>query len=175
MAIRRSCFLACAGIVGLLAGCVERRLLIKTDPPGAMVYVNDKRIGPSPATVPFIYYGTYRIKLEADGYQTQVINEKVSAPVYEYPPLDFVVENLNPFKISDNQEFLYRLVPMTRPNLDELRIRAEELRERGRELPPPTISTNSNNRPGAPPRPNGPPIEALPPPTPTLPRPDPTP
>ncbi|HQI29243.1 MAG TPA: PEGA domain-containing protein, partial [Sedimentisphaerales bacterium] len=43
----------------LLTGCVERRLTIYTEPPGAIVTLNDQEIGVSPVTVPFNWYGDY--------------------------------------------------------------------------------------------------------------------
>ena len=170
MANRISCWLACAAIAMLLSGCVERRFLVETTPPGAMVYVNNKQVGPSPVDVPFTYYGTYLISLELDGHQTQIVQQKVSAPFYEYPPLDFLAENIYPFKLSDVQRFHFDLVPLARPNLDELRLRAEELREQGRNLPPPTRPYEPNKRPPAAASPIDPrrgpttPMETLPPP-----------
>src|SRR3990172_12037515 len=47
----------------LLAGCVERRLTINTDPQGAKVVLNDQEIGTSPVTVPFHWYGDYWVRL----------------------------------------------------------------------------------------------------------------
>ena len=100
MAERRSCWLACAGVLALLSGCVERRFVIESSPPGATVLVNNRRVGVTPVDVPFTYYGTYLITLEMDGYQTRTIQQKVSPTWYSYPPVDFIVENLNPFKVS---------------------------------------------------------------------------
>jgi hypothetical protein len=147
-------------------------MYISTNPPGAVVYVNDKLIGPSPVDYRFIYYGSYRIKIEADGYQTLVVNQEITAPVYEYPPIDLIVENVNPFIISDRQPFHYDLAPMPRTNVDELRSQGEQLRERGHNLPPPSIPPDRLGRPtdalppGSPPRPAPAPTETLPPPEP---------
>ena len=147
-------------------------MYISTNPPGAMVYVNDKPIGPSPVDYRFIYYGTYRIKVEADGYQTRIFKQEVTAPIYEYPPIDLLVENVNPFIISDRQEFHFDLVQLPRTNVDELRTRGEELRERGHNLPPPSIPPDRLGRPTealppeSPPTPRTPQTETLPPPEP---------
>ena len=50
-------------LLGLLlcasqSGCVERRLTIRSNPPGALVYVDDYTIGVTPVSTSFIYYGT---------------------------------------------------------------------------------------------------------------------
>src|SRR3954470_21547928 len=94
------CFvvLALAG----LSGCVERRMVIISDPYGAIVYdEKNHSIGAAPVDHPFTYYGTYRFRLVKDSYETLVIEEKIRAPWYEWPGLDFISENLIPFTIRD--------------------------------------------------------------------------
>ncbi len=146
MANRHYGWLACAGVLAMLSGCVERRFIVNSEPTGAKVYVNGKPMGFTPVDVPFVYYGTYLITLEYPGYQTKFIEERISAPIYAFPPGDFIVESLYPGKISDVRQFDYTLEPMPRPNLDELRQQAEDLRARGRELPEPTIPVQQRQR-----------------------------
>ena len=56
-------------IVGLLlTGCVERELTITTKPQGALVVLNDEEIGTSPVTVPFNWYGDYRVRISKSGF-----------------------------------------------------------------------------------------------------------
>jgi hypothetical protein len=144
---RHCCRLICAGVLAFLSGCVEQRFVIDSTPPGAKVYVNNRPVGFTPVDVPFTYYGTYLITLELDGYQTRHIEQEVAAPWYAYPPIDFAVENLNPWKVADVRRLSYDLTGLTRPNPDELRLQAEELRQRGRNVPEPTIPSPPN-RPG---------------------------
>lgn len=101
MTIRSFHSLIAAGVLALLSGCVERRFVIETTPPGAKVYVNNRPIGSTPVDMPFTYSGKYLITLELDGYETRNIDEKVVAKWYYYPPIDFVAENIYPGKISD--------------------------------------------------------------------------
>jgi len=143
--MRRALTLALAGMVFTLAGCVERRFVIESTPPGAKVYVNNRAIGFTPCDMPFTYYGTYQFTLELDGHQTLVKEENIAAPWYQFPPIDFVAENINPFKVSDIQRLHYDMVPMPRSNLDELRTQAEELRIRGKALPAPTLPVEPTN------------------------------
>ncbi len=126
------------GFMSCCTGCVERRLLIDTNPPHAKVFLNNKPVGFAPVDVPFVYYGKYQITLEYPGYQTRIIQEDISAPLYEYPPVDFLSETLLPFRIRDKQEFYYIMDKNSDINLDQLKLNANELRERGRQLPPPT-------------------------------------
>ena len=54
---------------GLSSGCVTRRMMITSDPPGAQVYVDGQPIGATPVERPFVYYGKYRYRLVKDCYQ----------------------------------------------------------------------------------------------------------
>jgi hypothetical protein len=84
-----------------LSGCVDRRFVFETAPPGAIVYVNDRYIGPAPVDLPFAYYGTYRFVFDADGYERLTVDEKITSPWWAYFPLDFITENLIPVTIRD--------------------------------------------------------------------------
>jgi hypothetical protein len=123
--------------VASLAGCVERRYTIRTDPPGALVYVNGEELGPAPVSRSFTYYGAREITLVADGYETQRIIQPLPAPWYDNNLTDFLTENLLPFTIRDEREFVYRMAPATNPATGELLNRAEGLRSQGRQPPPP--------------------------------------
>ncbi len=49
----------CVSVVNLFAaGCVQRTITITSDPPGALVWLNDREIGRTPLDVNFVYYGT---------------------------------------------------------------------------------------------------------------------
>jgi hypothetical protein len=45
---------AAVGLLTLLAvaGCVQRRMTIRSNPPGALVYVDDYQIGTTPVSTP---------------------------------------------------------------------------------------------------------------------------
>ncbi len=49
------------------AGCVERTITITSDPPYALVWLNDEEIGRTPVTVPFTFYGKYDVRLIHEG------------------------------------------------------------------------------------------------------------
>ncbi len=125
-------------LILMATGCVERRLIVETTPPGARVFVNDVDYGISPAYVPFTYYGTYNFRIMADGYQTQTFKKRIKAPWYAYPPLDFFVETFWPFQISDIRPVACDLMPAPPPDLARLKAEGAELRAQGKNLPPPT-------------------------------------
>jgi hypothetical protein len=113
-------------------GCVQRRMVIRSNPPGAMVYVDDYEIGTTPIAHDFTYYGTRKIRLVKDGYETLTVMQSIPAPWYQIPPLDFVSENLVPGELRDRRTLLYTLRPQMIVPPEELRGRAEELRGRSR-------------------------------------------
>jgi hypothetical protein len=100
--------LACA--MGAMTGCLERRMTITSDPPGATVTVNDVEVGRTPVTASFVYFGTYQVELEREGYEPVRAKAKASTPVYEYPPIDLVVSAF-PANITSNVKFHYVLEP----------------------------------------------------------------
>ena len=58
-------------------GCVRRRLTVRTQPPGAQVFVDDQEIGTTPCSSSFVYYGTRKITLIKDGYRTETLYQKI--------------------------------------------------------------------------------------------------
>lgn len=109
-------------------GCVQRRFLIRSNPPGAVVYVDKYEIGRTPVSHDFTYYGTREIRLVKDGYQTLTVQQPIPAPWYQVPPLDFVAENLIPGEIRDVRVLDYQLQPDVVVPKAQLMERAEGLR-----------------------------------------------
>lgn len=105
--------IACAG-----SGCVQRRMTIRSDPPGALVEVNGERLGLTPVSTDFTYYGTREITLSAPGYETLTVAQPVPPPWYQVPPFEFFADNLLPFRVTNRHDFVYRMRPKD-PRLDE--------------------------------------------------------
>ena len=110
-------------------GCVRRRLNVRTNPPGALVYVDNQQIGTTPCSVDFTYYGTREIRLVKPGYETLTVNQPIPMPWYQIPPLDFVSENLVPAKIRDNRTVTFNLAPQLIVPTEQLLDRANQLRQ----------------------------------------------
>ena len=104
----------------LLAGCVERRLTINTEPQGAMVVLNDQEIGVSPVTVSFNWYGDYWVRLSKDGYEAMDTHRMLRAPLHDYLPFDFIAEVLYPGRIVDAYEWTFDLAPKQYPTREQL-------------------------------------------------------
>ena len=95
----------------LVSGCVERRIKIVSDPPGAKVLLDGVEKGQTPIEIPFTFYGTREIIIYRDGYQVFSRLETISPPVYQVFPVDFFSELLLPFYLTDEHLFHYILKP----------------------------------------------------------------
>ncbi|MCH2115500.1 MAG: PEGA domain-containing protein [Pirellulales bacterium] len=110
-------------------GCVRRRLMVRSNPPGAMVYVDNQPIGTTPCATNFVYYGTREVRLVKAGYETLTVNQPIPAPWYQIPPLDFISENLVPRKIKDYRTISFNMQPQVIVPAAQLLARAEQLRQ----------------------------------------------
>ena len=127
---RFASFLLVAVSVGLMffAGCVRRTITITTEPPNAMVFLNDQEIGRSTVTTDFLWYGDYDVVIRKDGYETLKTNWEIVPPWYQIVPLDFLAEVLWPGKLHDVRERHFVLQPKEVPTQEELLDRAVETR-----------------------------------------------
>ena len=116
-------------------GCVQRRMTIRSDPPGALVYVDDYQIGTTPVSHDFVYYGTRKIRLVKDGYETLTVRQPFPIPWYEIFPLDFVSENLWPGEIRDERIVDLAMMPAAAIPPEEVVARAEQSRLSAGSLP----------------------------------------
>ena len=121
-------FVAIGLVMILLAGCVERKLTINTEPQGAMVILNDQEIGTSPVTVPFNWYGDYGVRIIKDGYETLNTHRNLKAPLHDRPPFDFVAQILYPGPIINAYEWTFELAPKEYPAREQLIENGQSLR-----------------------------------------------
>lgn len=123
-----------AGVLGVMAltGCVERRISITSEPPGALVRLNDVDVGRTPLETNFKYHGTYDVQLELEGYETQMTARDADAPWWEYPPFDLAAEML-PLRLDNTIRWHFEMEPVPESVL-EPEVFEGELLERAREL-----------------------------------------
>ena len=118
----------------LTGGCVERRFVVTSDPPGALVYHNGIYLGATPVDGYLTYYGKQQFRLMKEGYETLDIVQAYMPPWYEIPGVDFFSENVWPFKLYDHRTFHYQLRPLQQVRQDEVLDRARALRGRGQAI-----------------------------------------
>lgn len=138
--MRRVVVLAAAVFIALPAiGCVQRRMTIRSNPPGALVYVDDYQIGTTPVSHDFVYYGTRKIRLVKDGYETLTVRQPFPVPWYEIFPLDFVTENLIPWEVRDERVVDLAMQPQASAPPDLVVARAEQVRLAAGSQPAPLV------------------------------------
>jgi hypothetical protein len=116
-------------------GCVQRRMTIRSNPPGALVYVDDYQVGTTPVSTDFVYYGTRKIRLVKDGFETLTVRQPFPLPWYQVFPLDFVTENIWPWEIRDERVVDLAMMPAAATPPEEVVGRAEVARLTAGSLP----------------------------------------
>jgi PEGA domain-containing protein len=132
----------------LCGGCVQRTLTVRSDPPGALVYLNDEEVGRTPVTRNFLWYGTYEVEIRKEGYQTIKTEAKVWAPWWQWVPIDLVAEL---FPLTDRHQLSYTLHPPTDRQVDPqaLIARGEALRGQLQSSQRPTTQPTTKPTPAA--------------------------
>lgn len=125
------CLFAAAALAALSAGgCMDRRIIITSEPSGALVHLNDAEVGRTPVQTRFLWYGTYDVRLSLDGYEPVTAGREAGMPIYEIPPLDLPASAL-PIRTNIRWHFdLEPSPPATVETRDEVIRRARELRLR---------------------------------------------
>jgi len=113
----------------LLAGCVERKLTINTEPQGALVILNDEEIGTSPVTVSFEWYGDYWVRISKEGYESLNTHRPLKGPWYDGFPFDFFAQIISSDRIVDSYEWTFELEPKKQISQEELIQKAEDLKK----------------------------------------------
>ena len=117
----------------LAPGCIERRIRVTSEPPGALVWLNDREIGRTPVETTFTFHGDYDVRLDLDGYEPIHEERQAKAPVYEYPGIDLVASAL-PVRFKNEIDWHFDLEPSLETSQpptafeDDLLDRAETLR-----------------------------------------------
>ena len=103
--------LLCGAVCLLVAaGCVERKMLIRSDPPGALITLDGQELETrTPAEVPFDFGGERAVTLAVPGRRVLETTAHVADPWFTYFPLDIGAEFLWPGTIHDVQTFDYKL------------------------------------------------------------------
>ena len=123
-------FITVCAICILLAstGCVQRRMIIRSQPEGAFVSIDNQPIGYTPLSVPYTYSGTRNIRLEKDGFKLVEVEQRIRPQWYDTFPVSFVTNNFWPREIRDERVFDFQLEPKEQANEGLLLERANQLR-----------------------------------------------
>ena len=153
---------------------MRRRLTVRSIPAGATVYVDEQPVGQTPCSTPFTYYGTRKIQLVKDNFETLTVKQTFNPPWYELPVLEFISENLIPYEFRDERVVDFQMIPQVIVPTERLLENGQQLRDSAGQgaiaplvspgeqfVPPPAI--NAVPAPAVP-NSSGYPQETLPPP-----------
>ncbi len=113
--------------IALACGCVRRTLSVQSDPPGALVYLNQQEVGRTPMQKDFTWYGNYDVVLRKDGYETLKASGQVAPPFWAWPGIDLLTTIL-PIPLKDEHSLRYTLKPASPVSAQEMFDRASNLR-----------------------------------------------
>jgi len=138
---RRLTLTAVALMLVLGAGCVERKLVIRSRPAGAPVWVDETAAGETPAEYEFKHYGRRRIRVgpvrDESGALLYAASERIvepDVPWYETFPIDFFFEVLWPGTLVDVHQYDFQLGPPSREEYLYSAERAKDLVEEGEQF-----------------------------------------
>ena len=133
--------LALLAVALLSAGCADRRIHITSDPPGALVALNDVEVGRTPVEVNFTSFGVYDVQLRRRGYASLTTSAEARPELHDQPLFD-AISVIQPGRPRTDVYWHFVMEPLeTDP--DALIERAREVRGRA-------------PRPETPPEPPGP-------------------
>ena len=121
---------ALAAAAVLACGCVLREMVIRSEPPGAEVYIDGHLEGRTPLVKQFDFYSSRDVAVRMDGYGTAQGVVSPSIPWYEYFPLDLVFELVFPFTLRNRHEYDFKLEPLPERAPRDLLEKAREARSR---------------------------------------------
>jgi hypothetical protein len=100
------------------AGCVERKMYIRSEPTGAPVWLDETYVGVTPVEHSFAHYGMRRVRVgplrDESGALTHLeeqVDWEVEPPWYEKFPIDFFFEVLYPPTLVDAHELPLVVLP----------------------------------------------------------------
>jgi hypothetical protein len=111
---------------------MERALVVRTDPPGARVWVNGVDRGTTPLRLRYVRDGRFRVRIEKPGYETVADEVTTRTRLDAVPGPDFFAEN-GPGRRVRETTADYRLVPLaersaTPADLEAVLRRGQEFR-----------------------------------------------
>jgi PEGA domain len=111
----------------LCTGCIERRIFITSDPPGAIVHVNDVQVGRTPVEVEYTYDGVYDVRLRLPGFEPMNTSARTKLRAHDLPLVDVVAGAL-PVRFRSHSRWHFQLVPSD-SDVDALVLRGQQFRQ----------------------------------------------
>lgn len=98
-------------------GCLKRTISVTTEPPGALVWINDVEVGRTPLETDFTFYGDYDVRIRREGYEPIITHAKARTPIQEQPGIDLLAEAA-PARFSNVVRWHWDLTPIAEQGQD---------------------------------------------------------
>jgi hypothetical protein len=119
---RAAAFLVVAASLGL-CGCVDRLLVVRSEPSGARLWIDGVERGTTPYAMRYVHPRRFDLRLEKEGYES-VAAEVVARTTWDaVPGPDFFAEN-GPSRIHRRTEAFYRMTPLKADSYTEEELKA---------------------------------------------------
>ena len=118
----------------LACACTERRLFIKTDPPGATVRVNGRELGRSPVEWRFDHYGKVLVEVELDRYESVQEVVELKAPAREWILGGFFTDVIWPGTVRDDHHVTLKLKRLKKKSETQIKREISGLQRRALRL-----------------------------------------
>lgn len=128
------------GLISLGGCAVKRTMVLESEPTGALVFLNGEEVARTPAEIPLEWYGKYDVTVRKEGYETLKEQRWVTAPWWQWVPIDLVAELL-PVPLHDRRRLDFKL-ESAKPGDDFVLERAELERDSHQQGMPATQPTS---------------------------------
>lgn len=99
-----------AAVLVTCPGCVKKFIGVRSEPPGATVYIDGREVGRTPVDyIPFDFYGTREFALYKGGYLAERRVVEIDTPWYSCFPIDIFSELIIPWDIADRRTYYFAL------------------------------------------------------------------
>ena len=112
-------------------------MVIRSEPPGADLFIDGERVGVTPHVQKYVWYGTREVTVVMRGYRSERQMVALNAPWWQIFPFDLVTDVLLPVTLTDKLDVLVTLRKEKDESgaLDETLERATEAKRKAA-LPP---------------------------------------
>lgn len=85
-------------------GCIQRTLTVESEPEGAAVYYDHRRVGETPLSLRFTHYGSHSLILIKEGFQPYRGRLALKEKGWAVFPVDLITEGVLPVKLKDDRQ-----------------------------------------------------------------------
>jgi len=111
---RTRALVAALALAALLPGCVSRKLFLRSQPPGATVWLDGVQVGVTPYEEELPACGTRSLELHLPGHEPRRTELALPRPWWDTWPLDMLAA-LWPWTLEAHHAFEFTLAPAAPP------------------------------------------------------------